>query len=164
MFKAEMVRAIIAGRKNQTRRLILRPERFSNIRECTFLCPHGVVGDRIWVKEIYGISGNGPFYKATDVDGTVHHSWFSAMFMKRIYSRITLEITQVRVQCLQEISEADCVAEGINIATEGTRCAEFGMGQRIYRELWNEINGKKAPWISNPWVWALTFKKVDQES
>jgi hypothetical protein len=84
--------------------------------------------------------------------------WRPSIYMPRWASRITLEVTGVRVERLQNISEVDCAAEGIPIALSGTTCAEFGMGQRFFRELWDSINAKRAPWKSNPWVWVIEFQ------
>ena len=87
------------------------------------------------------------------------------MFMPRWASRITLEIVEVRVQRLQDISEEDARAEGISAES----ASQFvGHGHPIddtawiiaYADLWNHINGKKYPWSSNVWVWAITFKRV----
>jgi hypothetical protein len=90
-----------------------------------------------------------------------------SIFMPRWASRITLEITQVRVQRLQEISEADAVTEGIyrNQAGRGGgwRYAEeeptYSFAASAYRDLWISLNGINS-WVDNPWVWALTFKRV----
>lgn len=77
------------------------------------------------------------------------------IFMPRWASRITLEITQVRVQRLNEISEDDCKAEGMESAVIGGTGINIGDFQR----LWDSIN-EKAPWESNPWIWALTFRRI----
>jgi hypothetical protein len=84
--------------------------------------------------------------------------WKPSIFMPRWASRITLEITDVRVQRLQEISEEDAKAEGcFGVSVHESypfTCRED------YQQLWNEINGKKAPWASNPWVWAVSFRRL----
>jgi hypothetical protein len=65
---------------------------------------------------------------------------------------------------VQEISREDIAAEGVfDINYRGSAIAEFDWETRAYRELWQSINGKKHPWESNPWVWVVTFKRVDQE-
>lgn len=74
--------------------------------------------------------------------------------MPRWASRITLEITNVRVQRLQEISEADAEAEGVYT---DPACPAYD----AYRSLWDSINARRAPWDSNPWVWALSFKRIE---
>lgn len=85
-------------------------------------------------------------------------SWRSPRFMPRWASRITLEVTDVRVERLTDISEDDCKAEGIvapPMEDEGAFCYE-----EAYADLWDSINGKKHPWESNVWVWAYTFRRV----
>jgi hypothetical protein len=84
-----------------------------------------------------------------------------ARFMPCWASRITLEITEVRVERLQEISEEDARAEGVEITDEWTGAAEDLNGRHVmaYSILWDSINGK-ASWKANPWVWALTFKRI----
>lgn len=98
--------------------------------------------------------------------------WRSPMFMPRWASRITLEVTDVRVQRLQEISEDDARAEGITPFS--TRYPSYGRDQRLttgepataaeyrasYAVRWDELNGDRAPWVSNPWVWAISFRRV----
>lgn len=103
-----------------------------------------------------------------------------SMFMQRWASRITLEITEVRVERVQDISSADALAEGIRRATvaeqeaAGTFLPRADTGwftydggglhnttAGAYAELWDSINGKTFPWASDPWVWALTFKRTE---
>lgn len=99
-----------------------------------------------------------------------------ARFMPRGASRITLEVTEVRVQRLQEISDADACAEGVEPYTPPhghispdqrvpgpgfDRCRLGDQPHRLpFADLWDHINGKRAPWSSNPWVWCLTFRRV----
>jgi len=78
--------------------------------------------------------------------------WKPSIFMPRWASRITLEITDIRVERLNMITESDCVAEGLELLQGGIRSE--------YRVLWDKINGKKYPWISEPWVWVISFKRV----
>jgi hypothetical protein len=78
--------------------------------------------------------------------------------MPRWASRITLEITDVRVQRLQEISEEDAEAEGVYSWSEMGPldiCA-----RPLFASLWDSLNGKRAPWASNPFIWALTFRRA----
>lgn len=212
IYSAPMVRAILEGRKSQTRRVAAVPPyvRGSEAPQkgrgetpkhqapyfdaynggplwCWWdeydrcgdgvKCPYGVPGDQLWVRETFSRSGltkyhdtgnpkdhGGPenpccAYAAT---GTYKcgkripsaalavgaHKWQSPIHMPRWASRITLEITDVRVQRVQEISEEDARAEGV-----------VGGGPN-YMELWDSINGKRAPWNSNPFVWALTFRRL----
>lgn len=222
---AESVRAILAGSKTQTRRLLTpRPEHlqhhewrgqvvyegenrmwcwrghtFDNIwdfgernedrKQLAKLCPLGAVGDQLWVKESFTlITGNGirVHYRAdgepTDREGRElptepgPRRWMSPLFMPRNLSRITLEVTEVRVQRLQEISDDDAQAEGVTPYTPPhghvspgqrvpgpgfDRCRLGDQPHRLpYADRWDEINGKKHPWSANPWVWALTFRRV----
>ena len=81
--------------------------------------------------------------------------------MPRWASRLTLEVEAVRVERLHEISPLDAIAEGI--FNEGERSAvEAPLPYPVatYKRLWDSINGKRAPWSSNPWVWVVTFKVV----
>ena len=153
-------------------------------KELALHCPYGVPGDRLWVREAFLIDDRtlitGPlprvepnldwqdctYYRAdgecceqipecacAEYDGKT--PWRPSIFMPRWVSRITLEITDVRVQRLQEISEEDAIAEGYEVA--------FGPGMfsRAFDSFWDSINAKKHPWASNPWVWAITFRGVD---
>jgi hypothetical protein len=149
-------------------------------------CPYGEPGDRLWVRETWNAihvsvdieTGYGddlwaseqiptsddggywaPVYAATDEMADMHKDdrgfvWRPAIHMPRWASRLTLEVTDVRVQRLQEISEEDAQAE----------CVPTGDGEGSYREgfasIWQDINGKRAPWASNPWVWAVSFSVV----
>ena len=79
--------------------------------------------------------------------------------MPRKYSRLTLEIVNVRCERLQDISEQDAKAEGVERAKEDhIPLYSFRMG---YELQWDAVNGKKHPWESNPWVWVIKFKKVE---
>lgn len=82
--------------------------------------------------------------------------WKPSIHMPRWASRITLEITEIRVQRLQEISEEDAIAEGIGHCDVDAAIAD-------YASLWDRINGPGA-WESNPWVWAITFKRLPQDA
>lgn len=119
-----------------------------------------VPGDRLWVKETfspylvhpgcwYWADGNESAYDATRPKPSIH--------MPRILSRITLEITGVRLERLQEISEEDAEAEG---CTGDHRADRDLDAAQEFRSLWDSINGKRATWESNPWVWVVEFKQV----
>lgn len=82
----------------------------------------------------------------------------SSMFMPLWASRITLEITEVRVQRLQDISDKDCFAEGIqHVVNEGQK--DDGSARGAYKALWESINGLGS-WILNPWVFAISFRRI----
>ena len=189
-----MVCAILAGTKTQMRRIVKPPhgceisvgwerttgtesERQAFESIIGQPCPHGVPGDRLWVRETWAqpfkrtAKSTGVIYRA---DGPEHLSlaahqwgegapWRPSIFMPRWASRLTLEVTEVRVQRLQEISEEDAKAEGVEPyrPAEGDGGAHEGAAwYRIqFSHLWDEINGKRAPWASNPWVWAISFKR-----
>jgi hypothetical protein len=145
-------------------------------------CPYGQPGDRLWVRE--SVAGNHqlaghPVYRAEAVaddsgerDGWwVRESqwspemflpnpvkWKSPLYMPRWASRLTLEITEVRVQRVQEIDEADAVAEGVRAMPSAPAALT---DRTAFGKLWNKLNAKRGyPWDSNPWVWALTFRVV----
>jgi hypothetical protein len=86
----------------------------------------------------------------------------ASIFMPRWASRITLEITNIRVERLQDISDDDAKAEGIqpNAGDCGFGCECCELPTTIFARLWDKINGKKYPWDSNPYVWVLEFKKI----
>jgi len=229
LFSGPMVRAILAGTKTQTRRVVTDATsqgnwRASDLDLSTAWVDHGpspagnpgpylkarptpegfrrhdwpaddqivdrlypcwFPGDRPWVRESFvlgrALKGGVPrdlvaFFR----DGRVHyttddcrrnpdapegcenwtlkHANKPSIHMPRWASRLTLEITDVRVQRVQEISEEDVAAEGVPRSCEEPDCTCW---LDNFRQLWGSINGKRAPWASNPWVWALTFRRVD---
>lgn len=198
LFSGEMVRAILDGRKTQTRRIV-KPQPAYGVREIKvgmfepviirggmeepgkpvfgfadeergWKCKYGQPGDRLWVRETWlefdsdhRIGGARYTYKAdVSVDGELirkdyikcgrDYRWKPSIHMPRNASRITLEITGVRVQRLQDIRYDDCLAEGWHAAC--------GIGADYwYKELWDKINGWNS-WNENPWVWVVEFKRV----
>ena len=127
-------------------------------------CPYGMPGDLLWCRESF----SGPHHQERHPPRDWHtldpiHYWADGnpsegdwtrprpgMFMPRWASRITLEVTEVRVERLQVISEADAIAEGVY--TDPACPAYDG-----YRALWHQINGAGS-WDANPWVWVVLFK------
>lgn len=182
LFKGEMVNAILDGRKTQTRRVI-KPQpncvhdnhRWVWLKEKWVDCPYGQPGDRLWVRETFCDLGAGTIpgrilYRASfnDLDLEMFHQsghgspiWHPSIFMPRWASRITLEIVNVRVERVQDISIADCVAEGIKDSNDLKYLAGSGIEKTEYCLLWDKINGKTYPWQSNPWVWVIEFKRID---
>jgi len=139
---------------------------------CADCCPHGRIGDRLWVRETVADIGARLTYRADTDDGAhcMVKRWTPSIHMPRWASRILLEIVSVRVERLQDISEADCWAEGIDavdgslgdmkiidLARRMNRC--FEDAAPTYAALWEQINGAGS-WDANPWVWVVEFKRV----
>ena len=214
IFNADMLRAILDGRKTQTRRPIKwKQTRFTEIGEREdgskwpwsedaehafdfwHPCPFGSVGDRIWVRETFQgplfdfdlmdsyCKDSTPFeksefcvYKADgvpapefyDADDELHCCWRPSIHMPRWASRILLEITDVRVERLNAISEEDARAEGI-IDGGCLNCGEpepCGCANPepdatdAFAYLWQSIYGQDN-WNANPWVWVIELKRVE---
>lgn len=156
-------------------------------------CPYGKVGDRLWVRETWQEIGPDCLltYKATypsdlyakrpELENVPPlaslkdrgYLWKSPMFMPRWASRILLEITDIRIERLQDISEQDCEKEGFRFYPLSRICFKpssakhlSGHGSNNYKsifgEYWDTLNAKKGyPWSSNPWVWVVEFKVVE---
>lgn len=130
-------------------------------------CPYGQPGDLLWVRETW--RERVPDQNGRTLDYRADHTsedpcdvpWRPSIFMPRWASRITLEVTGVRVDRLQSISEADALAEGSRewAAEQDTPARDIPGGETrlIYRQLWEQINGP-ASWDANPWVWIIDFK------
>ncbi|WP_046111783.1 hypothetical protein [Aquincola tertiaricarbonis] len=209
LFSAPMVRALLAGTKTQTRRLVKPPPTHfvggpgvidshgkpvprapavdDGVSSREIVCPYGVPGDRLWVRETWAHhvqaqaaarDEDGPFVYAADGPSALEHrlqtKWTPGIYMFRWASRITLEITDVRVERLQDISEADAWAEGCVRGALDDNGDPFpaeephssGVGMRgwdtardWYADLWEEINGAGS-WDTNPWVWVLSVGRV----
>jgi hypothetical protein len=195
MFTGATVQAILDGRKTQTRRIVspqpIRQHHLGRLANWPFPgeyglvemtnyatvvrnieCPHGIPKDRLWIKETWAET-----YKTKNTTAYVYRAdnpqvkierWKSAMFMPRRASRINLEITDVHVERLQDISDADAKAEGIYLqSSHGLYNADHTKmwGGRTpvegYRALWDSLNSKRGfGWDKNPWVWKITFKRV----
>lgn len=127
------------------------------------LCPYGEVEDRLWVRESFcpDWASHGPIYKADwgsaiDAGYPREPRWKPSTHMPRWASRITLEVTDIRVERLQDITNNDAIEEG----TPDLRTLENNWDMvRCYQELWGSINGSEL-WIANPWVWVVSFKRV----
>lgn len=230
IFNAEMVRAILDGRKTQTRRPIKwKQTRFTEIGEredgskwpwsedaehaCDFWhpCPFGAVGDRIWVRETWATLGNedgccidwegnlckgdersaariyrasceqrpgdyglwsipdDAYWKPHTKEHKFEGAWRPSIHMPRWASRILLEITDVRVERLNAISEEDATAEGVPPAgsllpdypgTFLTQKGDFATAKVAFQRLWESIYGEES-WKANGWVWVISFKRVE---
>jgi len=121
--------------------------------------PRWQVGDRLWVKETWFNWQGKPLYKATvDTNNEYPPRWQSPLFMPRWASRITLEITGVKVERLQEISREDARAEGMR--HEGYWAGDtWHTSTGDFHFLWDSLNAKRGfPWASNCWVWVIEFR------
>ncbi|EKN6054076.1 hypothetical protein ACPX3P_000639 [Yersinia enterocolitica] len=185
LFNAEMVNAILSGRKTQTRRIMRdQPEVIPPEDECgvpgywipynagktmvrnemmTIACPLGKPGDQLWVRETFGDCGVRLVYRADYDDGAacIVKRWTPSIHMPRWASRINLLITGVRVERLNDISEQDARAEGIK-AWRGP-AEELVGGKLAFFELWDSIYGQKEGenWQANPWVWVIEFERME---
>lgn len=207
LFTSPMVRAILAGHKTQTRRIVkpqppnedytvcdycdweedsdssgIKSVKFSQPFDTsdkwgwwpqgykTIKSPYGQPGDRLWVRETFMPMPHlnaRAFYRASDP--LVGGKWKPSIFMPRSLSRITLEITGIRVERLTSITEAHALAEGVAVFEDGAgytiprKNGKPGAWQRnpedAYRALWESINGSGS-WDRNPWVWVITFRPI----
>ncbi|NHB94668.1 hypothetical protein [Photorhabdus cinerea] len=201
IFNAEIVRAILSGRKTQTRRIFKHfwaTLSWHEVKErvLKLQCPLGKVGDRLWVRETwahyqtinYRVCANGcSFSEISDglaayrADGFEsisemkdhirlmsecdfecvefrNEKWIPSIHMPRWASRITLEITDIRVERLNEISEEDAKAEGV---TAGICPGHENIMHRVaFRELWESIYGADS--FNDNWVWVIEFKRCGE--
>ena len=188
IFSAPMVRAVMAGTKTQTRRVVkLKPWQQIEERDDGFawpwmydgdrdadhwvLCPYGQPGSRMWVRESFcdarQAAAGRVLYRAS---GDVACRWKPSIHMPRFASRITLQITSVRVERLQDISEADAIAEGVTPKWEpgcSGRLMEaaggfsFRPAASAYADLWESLHGPGS-WDANPWVWVVEFRRINE--
>ena len=208
LFSAPMVKAILDGQKTMTRRVNSIGEYYISDKRC----PYGVVGDRLWVREtwyyeehMHDSTAGAPdlpgdlyshrlVFKADCPDypvnvGVGQHGWRPSIFMPRWASRILLEVTDIKVERLQDITEEDAEKEGIPNEYPMSdiycyHCGGRGLIETHHREtlgameidcpycdtavkrfatLWDSINGKKPgkTWKDNPWVWVVEFRRVE---
>ena len=177
LFSGPMVRAILGGRKTQTRRIVklkchdgfevgpnYEGEHWPVRGGDRMPCPYGKPGDRLWVRETWLCATGEPgptlcHYQADGDRPEFNGLWKPSIHMFRWASRITLEITGVRVERLQDITEADAMAEGVECCSGWIGHA--GEPRRIFCDLWKSINGAES-WAANPWVWVVEFRRCEQ--
>ena len=214
LFSGEMVRAILDGRKTQTRRVInpqpIADGLYYEYKDIPWLktgdpfpfighlCPYGTTNDLLWVRETWRAveldNGNdGILYKADNHFESIKNSqaaadlwcdayadrkhgnkWRPSIFMPRWASRILLDVTDVQVERIQEISDGDAIKEGIH---DVCHCGDYveshgyhsghgavsmpGWATENFSSLWDSINAERGhSWESNPWVWVVSFKVV----
>jgi hypothetical protein len=176
LFSGAMVRALLDGSKTQTRRALkVRcqeigerddgsrwpwSENPDTAADHWHVCPYGHAGDRLWVRETFCDLGDGEIeYRADgECDPNVVPRWTPSIHMPRAASRILLEIVAVRVERLQDITEGDAWAEGVDKAEVlSMPCADGATA--AYSALWQRINGAGS-WEANPWVWVVEFKRT----
>ena len=155
--------------------LIMYGKENANRQEWTKRCPYGVPGDRLWVKETFrpfeddeigtciqyrvDMTRRKPIWRGeqqgwkAEQDAMNIDHWKPSIFMQREFSRITLEVTGVRVEQVQDIGEADARAEGVSNLPR-----KLASHRELYYELWTKINGADS-WEANPWVWVIEFKR-----
>jgi len=151
LFSGPMVRAILDGRKTQTRRPV-KPQPFVATPSMFDVskCPIGQPGDRLWVRETWTKNTNGVVWYRADRHPIAGGLWRPSIHMPRWASRITLEITRVWVERVQDIMEDGAIREGM---VRVDRCSPFQM----FRDTWQSIYGT---WDANPWVWAVEFRRT----
>lgn len=211
LFSGPMVRAILEGRKTQTRRIVKpQPESMHhdevgyelsmpNCRPlypdsfCKAYCKFGRVGERLWVRESHAIyrdafareKGDEVILYRADASAywnmTPHNhmeaefnplrdtsdyepKWTPSIHMPRWASRITLEITAVRVQRLNDLTNADAVAEGMAKSHPSIDKVSQSLGyedfsRSMFAQLWDSLYFD-CPWESNPWVWVIDFQPL----
>lgn len=155
LFSDPMIRAILAGHKTQTRRVVQRRKRGSPVS-----CPYGQPGDVLWVRQAWHIRGperrlqyaTGPWdfrFRAEEPEGDGSLRWRPSIHMPRMAANIFLEVTAVRIESLQEISDEDIAAEDASVNS-----------RKAFVASWDQINGKRAgcDWGFNPLVWVISFR------
>jgi hypothetical protein len=196
LFSGAMVRAILDGRKTQTRRIIKpQPEVCHGCQSCEFQGNHFASpikqrwqkGDRLWVRETWreAVSDDCDCYAykadlsykcnppCPELESklAINGGWKPSIFMPKDACRLRLEITDIRVEQLQSISEEDAIAEGIQSWKDGNFDRTVYKNYRknegewlflpyaSFQSLWESINGVNS-WNNNPWVWVIEFKQI----
>ena len=169
VFSTPMVEAIVAGKKSQTRRVVKPRSYIVEVEENIpyemteddaqpIRCPYGEVGDILWVRETYQHQqDSGYIYKASKASREIKNpKWKPSIFMPKSACRIFLQVTNIRVEPLQDISEDDLKSEGIDYTI-----GYYPILLEAFEQLWAGINGQKS-WDRNPYVWVIEFKVVNR--
>ena len=208
LFNTEMTKAVLDGRKTQTRRVVTVPwakgkrvmpyepyytesdgelffmDEYGDYHPMLEKCPYGQVGDRLWVRETWDFRPMGgvlaknrialvgyktdgavkPVDVPKDCNPKCHKRWRSPIHMFRWASRITLEITAIRVERVQDITVAEIIKEGLHFDLPHAKKKDLGWYyHRPWKELWDSINKKRGyGWEVNPWCWCVSFKRIDK--
>ena len=191
LFSGPMVRAILKGRKTQTRRVIQpKPDHFHTFQPGIWLpqigdkeikCSYGEPGDRLWVREAWLQDGGIYLYRADFGLGVLADSWNGywkpSIHMPKEAARIWLKAMNVRVERLQDITPKDAENEGVgnlfyedigysekNYGTEVDK--EYGIAREQFVWLWESTIKKseldRYGWKANPWVWVIEFERCDK--
>ncbi|MBK7885494.1 MAG: hypothetical protein IPJ81_18145 [Chitinophagaceae bacterium] len=214
LFSTPMVQAILAGRKTMTRRIVKPQPTINEIGNVNFSfkkhgginvpiedlnkpfigilddCPYGQLGDVLWVRETWcymDASPNNCAYKEDFGSEPVSWNWKPSIYMSKEVCRLFLKVKSIKVERLQDITEEDAIAEGVQDAscTDHTTCpsslckdgcsakgtyynypTDFD-GEPCYsavesfEQLWQSINGEKS-WDANPWVWVIKFERIEK--
>ena len=201
----ESVRAIIDGRKTQTRRLVklrcggralsaayhadidawqhspdgswsggCRTDGGWGAMVSGIKCSYGAPGDELWVKEAWSSIGSPGGDYAYRADGALNsaRAWQPLLFMPRAASRLTLQVSDIRVERLQDITEEDASAEGYerdmtigerllgHPAQPEFRPKSWRSARQKFSSAWDEQSGYRSLWSANPWVWVVTFERA----
>lgn len=200
LFSTPMVQSILKNVKNQTRRtkgleninknpsiykyngvlannsikhVFARLWKNNHVETIHIDCPYGQIGDVLWVRESFVKEGNSYLHRASHTLFEEFIKWKPSIHMPKDGARIFLEITDIKAERLQDISNDDAINEGvekvISIGTEGCMYKDYVndipgvyyIAKVSFHSLWNKINGIKS-WDANPWVWVIKLKKTQK--
>ena len=178
LMKGPLVRATLAGLKTQTRRPI-KSQGLGYSSSWAARCPLGQAGDRLWVRETWTAAMHDPkgpadcLYRADDnrgVEDLAEAKWTPSIHMPRWACRLVLPLVSVRVERVQDITEEDAKAEGVEpVLMRGIgsypewmrpTMREVGGHQKAFELLWKQIYGD-ALWDANPWVWVAEWEDIE---
>lgn len=173
LFSTLLVRAILDGRKTETRRVVR--SRHHGVHPITHVCrfspdkwtitgrgqtyercPYGQPGDLLYVRETFCRVGDSVWYRASGEDPP-GLTWTPSIHMPKAAARIWLRVTEVRVERVQDITEEGAKAEGVR----GCSWSGVPSWREPFANLWGRINAKRGfGWDANPWVWVVAFEVV----